>query len=248
MTETASESRPGRLPAHRVTVTGIEFLTPNMRRITFQGDTLATVSVPLPAQWLKVVLPVPEEKGRANRAYTIRHFYPGWRTMDIDFVLHGDRGPASAWARCAMVGDVVHLGNPRGGHRMEPDARWRLLAGDETALPAIASILDALPIDGIPTWVVIEVPSMDDAQPLRRSETTEVHWIARDGNHGPPGCLLEDRISSLSLSGEEGQVFLAGEAAAVKKIRRGLGRRVPQAIMDAKGYWLQGQADHRDKS
>ncbi len=248
MTETVSLSQPGKPPTHRVTVTGVERLTPNMRRLTFEGDTLRTMSVPLPAQWLKVVLPGAAGEAGANRAYTVRRFYQGWGAMEVDFVLHGDTGPASAWARRAEVGDVVHLGAPRGGHKVDPEARWRLLAGDETALPAIASILDALPDDDdVATRVVVEVPTLDDVQPLRRSAVTEIQWLAREGQRSRPGSLLADRISGLSLPVAMGQVFLAGEGTAVRTIKRDLARRAPPAGMEAKGYWLLGQADHRDK-
>ena len=239
------QSQTGKSATHRVTVTSVERLTPNMRRLTFEGDTLSTMSVPLPAQWLKVVLPGAAGEAGANRAYTIRRFYQGWGAMEVDFVLHGDTGPASAWARRAEVGDVVHFGAPRGGHELNPDARWRLLAGDETALPAIASILDALPNDDVPTRVIIEVPSMDDVQPLRRFATSEIQWLARDGKRSP-GSLLVDRISSLSLPVAPGQVFLAGEGTAVRTIKQNLSRFIPLASLEAKGYWLLGQADHRD--
>ena len=243
---TGTVSRPGKPPTNRVTVTGVARLTPNMRRLTFEGDTLKTMNAPLPAQWLKVVLPGAAGAAGANRAYTVRRFYQGWGAMEVDFVLHGDTGPASAWARRAEVGDVVHLGAPRGGHRLNPDARWRLFAGDETALPAIASILDALPDDNVPTRVVVEVPTLDDAQPLRRSALTEIQWLAREGTHSRPGALLADTISGLSLPVATGQVFVAGEGTAVRTMKQDLARRVPPASMEAKGYWLLGQADHRD--
>ena len=244
---TRTVSRSGKPPTHRVTVTGVERLTPNMRRLTFEGDTLRTMSVPLPAQWLKVVLPGAAGEAGPNRAYTVRRFYQEWGAMEVDFVLHGDTGPASAWARRAEVGDVVHLGGPRGGHKVDPQARWRLLAGDETALPAIASILDALPDDDVPTRVVVEVPSLDDVQPLRRSAATEIQWLAREGQRSRPGSLLADRLSGLSLPVALGQVFLAGEGTAVRTMKQDLARRVSPAGMEAKGYWLLGQADHRDK-
>lgn len=233
---------------HQVVVDAVELLTPNMRRIAFAGEALATLSVPLPAQWLKVVLPASLDGMQANRAYTIRHFHPDRRRMEIDFVLHGDAGPASAWAGSAKVGDVVHLSSPRGGYRVDPDAHWRLLAGDETALPAIASILDALPVDGIPTYVVVEVPSLDDVQPLCDSGTTVFQWVAREDSGRVPGHLLQEMVAMLPLSDARAEVFLAGEATAVKAIKRDLAQRAPLARIDAKGYWLLGHADHKDKT
>ena len=237
-----SDLQVARRSLHRVSVTGIETLTPHMRRFTFEGEALGAVRVPLPAQWLKIVLSGPDSASE-NRAYTIRRFYPGWNAMEIDMVLHGDAGPASRWARRAEIGDVVHLGSPRGGFEVDLKARWRLLAGDETALPAIAGILEALPADGVVTRVFVEVPTSEDALPLGCDTAAEVHWLARDRTQSLPGLLLQDQIASTELASETGQVFLAGEATAVRRIKQDLVRRALQATIDAKGYWMVGQAD-----
>ena len=246
MSMTAQRTPKTRAPLHRVSVTATERLTPNMQRLTFEGEGLATLAVPLPAQWLKVVLSAPGVGDPINRAYTIRRFYPNWGNMEVDFVLHGDTGLISKWAQQAMIGDVLYLGNPRGGHCIEPDVRWRLLAGDETALPAIASILESLPADGVPVVVAIEVPSAQDVQCLSVPGSSEVHWLSRDRNGALPGCALERAISDFSLPDGAGQVFLAGEAASVKRIKQDISDRAPQAVVDAKGYWLMGQADYRN--
>ncbi|MGI3902419.1 MAG: siderophore-interacting protein [Janthinobacterium lividum] len=247
---TGSPTQPSRArpPTHRVTVTGVEVVTPHMRRITFEGETLAGLDVPLPAQWLKVVVPNSASGSQENRAYSIRSFFPGWRTMEVDFVLHGDTGPVSSWAKRAEVGDVVHLGSPRGGYRVNPDARWRLLAGDETALPAIASILKATREGETPTSVAIEVPDIQDEQSLSMSCGTEVHWLPRDRYRASPGDLLKAWVMRFAIPQEPGQVFLAGEAATVRAMKGEIAHRASQAMIDAKGYWLMGQANHRDSA
>ncbi len=228
---------------HRVTVTDTKLLTPNMRRITVEGEALGSFEVPMPAQWLKIVLPKEVGKVQESRAYTIRRFYPGWRTMEIDFVLHGDTGPASSWVQRVEIGDVVHLGSPRGGYRINPFACWRLLAGDETALPAIASILDVLPDDDKPTWVVVEVPTTADIQSLHCYGATKALWNARDSSH-PVGRLLSKALDGLSLPSGPGEIFLAGEATVVRMMKQLLTLRVPQAGLQAKGYWQLGEASH----
>ena len=241
-----AEARSSRRPTHRVTVTAVEQLTPHMRRLTFEGASLAAVSAPLPAQWLKVIPPGSEE-ARRNRAYTIRRLYPGSGALNVDFVLHGDAGSVSAWARRAKVGDVVHLGSPRGGFRIDLHARWRLFAGDETALPAIASILETLRCDEVPTRALIEVPTEYDAQVLRASPAANIRWLPRNGAHDAPGTALATCVCGLSLPRGFGQIFLAGEAGAVRSMREDLARRAPEVGMDAKGYWRVGCADHRDE-
>ncbi|MHC1481343.1 siderophore-interacting protein [Frateuria aurantia] len=234
-------------PFHRVVVDEVECLSPHVRRIAFEGPSLAGMRVDLPAQWLQLALP--EELGGPlmDRAYTIRGFYRGWRVLVIDVVLHSEAGPVSRWAQSAKVGDIAYLGLPRGGYRVDPLADWRLLAGDETALPAIASILEALPEDGIQTCVVLEVPTVDDIQALGYPDGTEIHWLAR--NRGPvrDSEQLRETVASLHLPAGSGQVFVAGETETIRGIHQELLHRVPSACIDAKGYWLRGRAGHRER-
>ena len=74
--------------------------------------------------------------------------------LDIDFVLHlhGGSGPAAEWAAAAQPGDPLLLVGPCArwgdclGIEFAPGAAERLLlVGDETAVPAIAAILETLP-------------------------------------------------------------------------------------------------------
>ena len=217
-----------------------------MRRLTFAGDALTGMAAPLPAQWLKVIAPGPDGVTRVNRAYTIRKLDAGRGALDIDFVLHGEAGPVSAWASQAGVGDTAQLGAPRGGHRIDLAAPWRMLAGDETALPAIATMLEALPASDVPTRAIIEVPSRADAQPVSCWPGVAIEWLARDGLAARYGSLLVQRLGNLDLAEGAGQVFVAGEAAAVRMIREDLARRAPHARVEARGYWRFGEADHRE--
>ena len=98
MASTPPQTAAARRPVHAVTVVAAEQVTPNMRRLTFAGDALTGMAAPLPAQWLKVIAPGPDGVTRVNRAYTIRKLDAERGALDIDFVLHGEAGPVSAWA------------------------------------------------------------------------------------------------------------------------------------------------------
>ena len=246
MASTPPPTAAPRRPVHAVTVVAAEQVTPNMRRLTFAGEALTAMAVLLPAQWLKVVVPGPDGETLVNRAYTIRTLDIERGALDIDFVLHGEAGPVSAWASRARVGDAAQLGAPRGGHRIDPAAPWRLFAGDETALPAIATMLEALPARGVPTRAIIEVPSRTDTQPVLCPPGVAIEWIARDKPGARYGSLLIARLGDLDLAAGAGQVFVAGEAAAIRVIREDLTRRAPEARVEAKGYWRFGAADHRE--
>ncbi|TKV71306.1 siderophore-interacting protein [Rhizobium sp. AU243] len=77
------------------------------------------------------------------RYYTIRAIDADSGFIDIDFVLHEDAGPGCSFARNARPGALCGMSGPC-GLGMKP-AKHYLLAGDETALPAIARICENLP-------------------------------------------------------------------------------------------------------
>ncbi|QGQ18025.1 siderophore-interacting protein [Cellulomonas sp. JZ18] len=134
---------------------------------------------------------LPEDARHPIRTYTARTVRQPVRELDVDVVLHGDTGPASRWASTAEVGDeLVVLGpnadwdGPHGGVDFVPPARTDrlLIAGDETALPAIAGIVERLPRDARGE-VVIEMPWSDDRLDLHAPEGVTVRWYGRDGRH-----------------------------------------------------------------
>jgi NADPH-dependent ferric siderophore reductase len=114
----------------------------------------------------------------------------------VDFVLHGD-GPASSWAAQAEVGQKIVIGGPRGS-MIIPDAfDWYLLAGDETALPAIGRRLEELPA-AARAVAVIEVASKEEEQLLRTNAQAEIIWVHRNGAEAGNNDLLLRRIEQLA--------------------------------------------------
>jgi NADPH-dependent ferric siderophore reductase len=219
-TATATVERPAK-PAHRpyrVRVAAVRRLAPSFVRITFTGDDLGDFGVDGLDQRIKVVLPLeatgydtfptddwyaswralPPEQQNAFRTYTARAARPALREVDVDFVCHGDTGPASAWAGRARVGDDLMLIGPDAtsgvtgsGVEWSPgDARTVLLAGDETAAPAICSIVEALPADAR-GCVFIEVPTAADELDLVAPPGVDVHWLPRrDATSGHGEALV----------------------------------------------------------
>lgn len=138
------------------------------------------------------------------RTYTVRAWRDAARELIVDMVLHADEdghsGPAGRWAREAVVGSRLHILGPcrhgeptEGGIEFHPgDARHLLLAGDETAVPAIASILDHLRGAEVTGQALLEVPSAADVQQLSGPAGIEVIWLPRDG--APTGALLQPAV------------------------------------------------------
>jgi NADPH-dependent ferric siderophore reductase len=179
--------------------------------------------------------------GVSLRSYTARRQDPAAGEVEIDFVLHGD-GPAATWAAAAVPG--APLGVAGGGSLGERPAGWLLLAGDETALPAISRILGAADRTAVGI-ALIEVAGPDEEQPLPAPDGVAVRWLHRDGVVPGESTLLADAVAALEPP-ETADVFawVGAESAAVRAVRAdlrgrwGLGRAQHHAI----GYWRRGRA------
>lgn len=235
-----------------------EQLTPRMRRVTLGGEELAgygdgpnvKVLVPPPGvtpEWPmageggKAIWPAPDKRP-ALRTYSLRRYDPARGEIDIDFVMHGD-GVASRWAAQARPGDLLGVGVPAG--LTVADAKWYLLVGDHTALPAISRILEQLP----PTAkgrAFIEVPEASDQQQIACSADIDVTWLHRNGVAAGRSEQLQDAVLGMAWpSPEDGFVWIGCESATVRRLRaharkeRGFGARQVLAI----GYWRLGMSE-----
>lgn len=231
-------------PLHAVAVRNTRLVTPHMKRITIDACGLTSLRPNLPAQWFKVFIPAADGALSGGRAYTVRHFDPQTRLLDIDFVLHGDSGPLSAWAERAQVGDHLEISDthPRSGFAIEPDIHNYLLFGDETALPAIGAILEALP-DHARAQVFSEVRNADAQQRLSSRAALSIDWL-----HGSDR-LLQAAADTVKAQSEATAIWVAAESSQVVAIRRLLLRErgIDKASLHASGYWKRGEADHRDE-
>ena len=210
-------------------------VTPRMRRVTVAAASM--VGVPIrPAQDVEIFLR--EETGRrVKRRYTIRHARPDLGEIDLDVLVHG-HGPGSAWGTSARPGDTVQFQGPRGKLELT-SSPWHVLVGDESAIPAIASICDALP-PGEPALAAIEVQDASDEVPLR----ADVTWVPR-GAAAPGGAeLLTQAVRSLRVPDGPGHGYLMGETRAMVALRGVLEERgLAHDAIFVKGYWNLGRPD-----
>jgi NADPH-dependent ferric siderophore reductase len=220
-----------RSPIRTGRVIGTAVLTARMRRVTVQADAMRGVPV-RPAQDVELLLRAPDGR-RVKRRYTIRHARPDRGELDLDVVLHGD-GPGARWGESARPGDPIEFQGPRGKLELRR-APWHLLCGDESALPAIAAIAEALPPDehGL---AVIEVRDAADEQPV----PLDARWVHRGGEH-PPGTpeLLVSALAEAALPAPaKTHAYLLGETRSMVALRALLeGRGVPHDAIFVKGYW-----------
>lgn len=229
-------------------------VTPGMRRITLGGREIAGLSggpnVKLllpPAPRIGLELPLQDAAGKpvwpaedrrpVLRSYTVRRLDAAAGELDIDFVLHGHAGIASAWAARAKAGDEVGIAG-LGGRGVNPAARY-ILAGDHCALPALVNILEGLP-ETARGHAFIEVPGPEERQKLRHPPGLAVTWL----HHGPHGAgrtsLLARAVAGLAVApGEDVFAWVAAESAAATAMGEhlrgvcGLDRRDMLVL----GYW-----------
>lgn len=275
-------------------------LSAHLWRFTFEGPDVGQMATLAPDQRIKIFFPTPQGQAPAltrtpdwyarykkqdpatrppMRTYTIRALRAHAGEVDVDFVLHGETGPASTWATRAQPGERLQIMAPNaafegdaGGYEWKPPhgLKHLLLIADETALPAVAGILEelaALPAPPI-TEAFVEIPSEDDMIALATWPGLSIEWMPR--NLDAPGARMlgaaqraalptaaskaapvlaevnvdEAILWDVSAPGDAGFYgWVAGEAAAVLAIRRLLiaERKVDKSSLNLMGYWREGR-------
>jgi NADPH-dependent ferric siderophore reductase len=229
-----------------------------MGRVTLGGSELEGFAVEEPAASVRVLLPpggqddlvVPEWAGNefllpggdkpVIRTLTPRRFDPARLELDLEVVIH-DGGAASGWAASARPGQEAALSGPARGYSIDPDGRSFLLAGDETAIPAISQLFEGLP-SGAAVHAFIEIAGPDAQVALPAREGATLDWLVRPAG-SPPGEGLVQAVAGTDLVAGL-RVWAAGEAAAMQRIRRLLfeTRAFPRQHGTVRGYWKHGRA------
>lgn len=230
---------------YEVTAKRCILVSPNMKRLTIDCSNIPTIRPTLPGQWLKVFVTDDKTGESVGRAYTVRNYCSDTHELDLDFYLHGDTGPVGAWAMRASAGDVFEVSDlrSRSGTDVNSTSGVYVLFGDETALPAISAILEALPNER-EARAFISIGSLEDEVKLSSSVKHSIVWLHR--TNGLSGRLLEE-LNKIDLDfGDDAHYWIAGESAEVKAMRAVLKERgISASLVEASGYWKQGQADHR---
>lgn len=261
-------------PLQRFEVVGTQQLAPHMVRVLLEGSDFDTfVPSSFTDSYVKLVfvpgdvdvarLPhpltldsfaeLPPEKKPSVRTITVRNVDAAARQIALDIVTHGEHGVAGVWAATAQPGQVIYLMGPGGAYTPDPAADWHLLAGDESALPAIATALEALPANAIGK-AFIEVAGPDDIISLTAPEGVQVSWIYRGGRAdmvsddraGNFAPLIEAVTTTLWLPGQV-HAFIHGEAQVVMhnlrpylRNERGVAKKWASSIS---GYWRRGRTE-----
>ena len=242
-------------------VIGVQRLTPGMVRLTLGAGDLAGFTMPGATDaYINVAIPpvdapygavfepgrvraeFPEETWPVRRRYTVRAWDAVTRLLTVDFVVHGD-GVAGPWAASAEPGSVLVFEGPSGGYRPDPTADWHLLVGDESALPAIAASLEAVPAGAL---AIVRLVCDGPAHQLALSSPArlDVMWLHRTGVPEDT-ALLPHAVRDLPLFRGRVHAFVHGEAEEIREIRRHLliERGLARADMSCSPYWRRQMTD-----
>ena len=250
-------------PAFRpLRVVSTEARTPYLVRVTLRADWLSEFEAPSPGGSVRLLLPerpgaeplMPVWNGNAFfhtdgrrplvRTLTPLRHDPDAGELDVEAVLHGE-APLSRWADGARPGDRVALSGPGRGYAFKDGVTAYLIAGDESAIPAIGQLLDALPA-GAQATVIVEIAHLEARHPLTDRRDVDVRWVDRPAD-GRPGAALVPAVVEADIEAGT-RLWVAGEAAAMQAIRRYLfeDRGLARADATVRGYWKDGSASSGD--
>ncbi|MEV3935717.1 siderophore-interacting protein [Glycomyces sp. NPDC049804] len=248
-------------------------------KLIFPAQACGFDKMPTSERWYSELRALPEEEQCGVRTYTVRAVRHTAGEVDVDMVVHeahsdDECGPALRWLRDAAVGDEILL--------LGPDARWDgphggvdfhapegaelLIAGDETAAPAIAAILENLPITARGK-AFIELPEAADVLELDAPADVEVVWLPRDGavwgDKLIPAVTEAARAMDFARTGvfdenddemiweapqavaqSDAYVWIAAETGVVKALRFTVRKELglPKECGAFMGYWRNGAA------
>jgi len=250
-------------------VCAIQDSTPHLRRISLKHELLRDIGTLAPGAHFKVFIPSahsgqaalpellsgrpvwPDEKTKPYiRTYTIRNIDQLTGILDVEFVLHGDSGPASAWAEKVSIGNHVGIGLKKSG-KVHEQTDWCLFAGDETAIPAITAMLEVLPVTTT-GLALLEVAGEADIFQIRTESAVEIRWLIRNGIPPEQSELIINAIKKVVLPDallKSRRVWIAGEENMVRAMRKcaseqlGLSREELRATV----YWTAGLSEDDSK-
>jgi len=182
------------------------------------------------------------------RTYTPRSFDTHGQVLAVDFVLHGT-GPAATWAAGATPGQRLLVMGPGPGYQLDKSATRWLLIGDESALPAIETILEQIRTDA-KVDVLVEIVNVEEKRMLGPIEIADIQWTLRGNDASRAGESLLTALQQQQRRPSTGvRVYLACEASAMRRIKQWLiaNWQIEPANIVGRGYWKLDSINHPDQ-
>ncbi|MDH5673562.1 MAG: siderophore-interacting protein [Myxococcales bacterium] len=246
-------------PIRRLQVVDKRPLSTNMVRVTLGGDDLADFPPGSEGDYVKLMLPRDpgfdvaaaelqslERSDFVMRSYTVRRLDVAARRLVLDFLVQGHAGAASSWVQAAQVGDSVLVTGPGPVKSLDASADAVFVAGDMSALPAIAAQLERLPPDARGV-AVVEVLAEDDKQPLSSPEGVAVRWLVTPDAHG---SRLPEAVREEPWPPGRVCLWAACEFGTMKRLRSYFfdEREADRASSYLSSYWKIDATDEQHKA
>ncbi len=243
-------------------VASTEWVTPGLVRVVLEGGDLADLVMPDATDaYVNVALPpahasygevfdpaalrdaYPRDEWPARRRYTVRAWDAEAHRLTVDFVVHGDSGVAGPWAMQAEAGDALVFTGPSGGYRPDPAADWHLMVGDESAVPAIATSLEALE-SGARAVVRLVCDGPEHEIELASPADVDLVWLHRHGDERDEALLLA-AVEAVDFGDGTPFGFVHGEADEIRAVRRHLleERGLTRQDLSCSPYWRRTMSD-----
>jgi len=231
----------------KLTVIRSQQISPNMKRITLGGSELEGFPPNQESAYLKLQIPDVDQESVVTRTYTVRNYREELNELDVDFVVHGDSGPASAWASRVQPGDGIIVAGPGGKKLLDFSADWFVLAGDMTALPAISVNIEQLP-DHARGYAVIEILHESDIQALQTPDAFEIHWVVNPRPEQENSLLLDKLMQLPWLEGRP-SIWAACEFNNMRALRFYFKQEkaVEKNAVYVSSYWKRGLSEEQHK-
>jgi len=201
----------------RVEVIAKQSISKNLTRVTLAGPGLSEFPSDFEGGYIKLLIPW-NQREPVKRSFTIRSFDCARKHLSLDMVSHEDKSPAAHWLSNVRVGNRVSIQGPGACKRLNQAADWFLLAGDMTALPAIAVNLELLPADA-KGFAVLEVSSEEDQIEMNSPKGIKIIWVL---NPTPiaMSSSLSDTVMALPWLDKQVSVWIAGEFNTSRVLRQ----------------------------
>lgn len=231
---------------HLATVIGTQWLAPHFLRVRLRSETLFSDVDVEPAAWIRFWFPDPDGgETEYQRAYTLTEADTGTGEFAVDVVMHTPAGPACLWAAAAQPGDEIAVMSSLSPNFSVPEElpAGFLLVGDSASIPAINSVLEALPPD-VAVEVYLERHCEHDEEiPLRDHPQRRLHWVDRTG----PDSLAA-AIEARDWS--DWYAWLAPESGSLKAVQARLRTEFgfPKREVHGRAYWIHGRSMGKDRA
>ncbi len=229
-------AHPHGSPPRECKIIQTELVGRTLKRLRVQTESFRSLSFHAGQQ---VRVKVDGDEDLTLRTYSVWDYQPGEDWLDLIVMLHG-KGPGSAWAEKAEVGDTVTLFGPLGSFVVNPRAHSHVFVGDETGVVAMQSMIRSLPGE-TPVIAIFEGDQPEDAiPPVREGAET---WVFRNGSAAGQDSAMCQALKELKLPEEPTVVYLAGEMSACLSMRDFLLKEPgwKRMFIRCKTFWAHGK-------